>query len=145
MPTHKKTPIFLRIIATDKKVICINPSQLSSFEIAEGADIKVKSKDPAVTTPEIVKADTIRFYFPSGTALSYSVGLTITKEEFDYVCSTLLEYLYLNESEFAAKSEAIAKAKMDDWVKISKENEQKSELTPLTAIESTTGRNTIQR
>lgn len=125
MPSHKKNPIFLRIITNEKKVVCINPSQLSSFEIVEQAEIKIKSKDPAVTVPEIVKADTIRFYFPSGTALSYSVGYTISKEEYNYVCATLLEYLYLNENEFVAKTEAIAKAKMDDWNSISKDNEAK--------------------
>lgn len=126
MPTHKKTPIFLRVITNEKKVICINPAQLSSFEIVEQAEIKVKSKDPNAP-PEVVKADTVRFYFPSGTALTYSVGLTITKEEYNYVCNTLLEYLYLNEAEFVAKTESIKKAQMEDWNKISEENNTKHE------------------
>lgn len=127
MPHHLKNHIFIRVLSRDKKVVCVNPSQLSSFEILEQADIKVKSKDPN-GAPEIVKADTIRFYFPAGTTLSYSVGLTISQEEFNYICSTLIEFLYLNEAEFQAKSQAIDKAKMDDWNALSKQNEEK--LTP---------------
>ncbi len=128
MPQHKKTPIFLRIVTNEKKVICINPTKLSSFEIVQGAEIKIKSKDPNVTTPEIFKGDTIRFYFPDGQGLSYTVGLQINETEYNYICNTLLEFLYLNEEEFVAKSAMIEAAKMADWNKISDENSKKSEI-----------------
>jgi len=126
MPNHKKYPTFIRVRASDKSVVCINPTQLSSFTITEKAKIKTGTKEAPVYT----EADTIRFYFPAGTGLTYSVGVDITQEEFDYVCSTLLEYLYLNEGEFEARSKAIANQKMEDWQNLSKENEEK--LTPTT-------------
>jgi hypothetical protein len=115
MPTHKKYPTFLRVITTDKIVVCINPLQLSSFQIIEKAKIKVKGQD------EPVEADTIRFYFPSGTGLTYSVGLDITQEDFNYLCNALQEYLYLTEPEFRAKSAALEKARMEEWNKIAQE------------------------
>jgi hypothetical protein len=117
MPSHKKFPTFLRVISNNKVVVCINPLQLSSFQILEKAKIKVKE--------EVIETDTIRFYFPSGTGLSYSVGVDITQEEFNYICSALLEYLYLTETEFRAKSIALEKAKMDRWNEIAQE-----EVTP---------------
>jgi hypothetical protein len=128
MASHKKDPRFIRIISNDKQVVCINPSELQSFQIAASANIKVgtgtKDKDgkPEFKT---IEADTIRFYFPGGVGLSYSVGIDISKEEFSYICATLLEFLYLNEGEFKARSEAIAKEKMAEYMKISEENEAK--------------------
>lgn len=121
MPSHKKNPVFIRIISHDGVVECINPLQVSNFQIVEKAKIKIKSKD-AKEGVEIVEADTIRFYFPSGTGRSFSVGIDITQNEFDCICSTLLEYLYLNEQEFLAKTAAIEKSKMSEWNKISQEN-----------------------
>lgn len=129
MPSHKKTPAFIRVVTNEKKVVCINPLQLSSFEILEKAQIKVKNPDGG--EPVIKEADTIRFYFPAGTSLTYSVGMQISREEYNYICNTLLEFLYLNEQEFEAKSKAIATAKMSEWNQISEENSQKV-TTPTT-------------
>lgn len=129
MATHRKTPLFLRIVTHDKAVVCINPHQLSSFQILEKASIKVKSKVP-MGEDKVIEADTIRFYFPSGTGLSYSVGLDLTQEEFNYVCTTLLEFLYLNEAEFKARSQAIAEESMKEWETLSNDNEAK--LIPAT-------------
>lgn len=127
MATHKKTPVFIRIIATNKEVICINPLELSSFRIREKAKHKIKRPDGE----EVIEADSLHFYFPTGMGLTYVVGEDISQENFDYVCATLLEFLYLNEAEFKAKSEAIEKAKMYDWNKLSQQNEDKlKEATP---------------
>jgi len=123
MPSHKKTPIFLRIVTNKKQVVCINLALFSSFQIIEKAKILVKSKTGGDN--EQHEADTIKFFLPSGTGLSYSVGFDISQEEFNYVCSTLTEFLYMNEEEFKLKHEAIEKAKMDEWNALSKENESK--------------------
>lgn len=121
MATHKKTPIFIRVISNKTQVICINPTQLASFQVIEKANVKIKSK--TTNEPEIIVADTIKFFFTNGTGLSYSVGIDITQEEFNYVCGTLTEFLYKNEAEFKIINEANEKAKMDEWNAISKENE----------------------
>lgn len=125
MATHKKTPLFIRIIASNKEVVCFNPHQLSSFRIREKAKHKVKRPDGE----EVIEADTIHLYFPAGTGLTYVVGVDITQEQFDYVCSTLIEFLYLNEAEFKAKSEAIQTARMNEWNKISEENSIKIDIS----------------
>jgi hypothetical protein len=118
-----KHPIFLRIKTSDQAVICINPLQLSSFQILEKA--KIKDKDGNVQ-----ELDTVRFYFPQGTGLSYSVGIDLTQQEFNYICSTLLEFLYLNEFEYRAKTEAAEKKKVEEWNKImAAEAEEEKELT----------------
>ena len=114
MASHKKHPIFLRIISSNNTVVCLNPLQLSSFQIVEKAHIKVKATTPQ--EPSEVIADTIRFYFPNGTGLSYSVGVDISQEEFNYVCNTLREFLYLSEPEFRVRSaELAAAAHMAEW------------------------------
>lgn len=128
---HKKNPVFLRIITNEKAVVCINPLQLSTFQILEKAKLKVKTAAPG-GTDEFIFADTIKFYFPSGTGLSYSVGIDITQDEFNYICGTLLEFLYLNKTEFEAQSKAIEQARMDEWNKISEDNSTKN-----TAVETT--------
>lgn len=125
MALHKKTPIFIRIVTNDKQVVCINPLQLASFEIIDQARIKISGPKDSKEESDYTVTPTVRFYLPQGTAMSYSVGLQITQSEFDYICSTLLEFLYLNEIEFKAKSAAIAKAQMDEFVALSKENEEK--------------------
>ena len=108
MPSHKKHPVFLRIIAHKNSVVCINPLQLASFQIMEKA--KLTDKDGKVT-----EADTIRLFYPSGTGMSYSVGKDITQEEFAYICETLREYLYLNEQEFKAKTAALEAQRIAEW------------------------------
>lgn len=123
MPSHKKHPIFISVIANDEEVLCINPLELSSFQILEKAKIKVKPKSS--NDADVVVAPTIRFFFPSGTGLSYSVGIDITRQHFDYLCATLLEFRYLNQFEFEAKSKAISQEKMDEWNKISEDNSTK--------------------
>lgn len=127
MPSHKKHPIFLRIVANDQVVTCLNPLELSTFQILQKAQILVKKADPKdpASKNEYKEADTIRFYFPSGTGLSYSVGIDMTQQEFDYVCGTLLEFLYLNQSEFEARTKAIEQERMTEWNKISEENSEK--------------------
>lgn len=125
MAQHKKTPTFIRILSRNNIVICINPTHVASFQIQEKAKIKTGTKEK----PEVVEADTIRFYLHSGTGFNYSVGIDITQEDFNYICATLLEFLYLNESEFQARSEAIAKEKMADWKKLSQDNEDKVKTT----------------
>lgn len=125
MAQHRKTPAFLRIVASNQSVVCINPLQLSSFSILEKS--KVKTKDGSV-----IEGATIHFYFPAGTGLDYTVGYNITQEEFDYVCSTLLEFLYLNETEWKAKNAAIAAVQVEEWNKISAENEEKHETPKAT-------------
>lgn len=123
MATHKKTPVFLRVITSEKTVVCINPLQLSSFQILEKAKIKIKGKTPEEV--EVIEADQVKFYYPSGTGIVYTVGIDLTQEEFNYVCATLLEFLYLNEAEFKAKSIAIEKFRMEEWNALSKANESK--------------------
>lgn len=120
MAQHRKTPAFLRIVASNQMVMCINPLQLSSFSILEKSKITLKDKT-------VIEGATIHFYFPSGTGIDFTVGHNITQEEFDYVCSTLLEFLYLNEAEWKAKNAAIAATQVAEWNKISEENEQKHE------------------
>lgn len=127
MATHYKDHIFIRIIAHNNSVICINPHQLSSFKIDEKAIIKTKTPEGEKS----VECQTIRLYFPSGMGLAYSVGIDITQEEFNYICATLLEFLYLNEAEHKAKTEALNLAKMGEWNKLSAENEAKLS-TPAT-------------
>lgn len=129
MPSHHKTPMFIKIITNPKQVVCINPFELSSFQIIEKAKIK-KLKDDK----DFIEADTIRFFYPSGTGLSYSVDVDITRQQYDYICATLLEWTYLNEAEFVAKSKAIEQGRIDEWNRISQENEAKllTEGTPVT-------------
>lgn len=126
MATHKKSPIFIRVTATNQQVICINPLHVSSFHIKEKAKFKVRSNPADRNSPEEERVgDTIFIYFPQGTGLTYRVGIDITQEDFDYICATLIEFMYLNEGEFRSKSEAIEKAKIAEWNKLSRENEAK--------------------
>lgn len=111
MVNHKKHPVFIRIITNEHVVVCINPLQLSSFQIVEKA--KLVNKEG-----ETYEADTIRFFFPSGTGLSYSVGKDITAEDFLYICNTLREFVYLNEPEFKNRTAALDAQRMADWNKI---------------------------
>lgn len=131
MAAHKKTPIFIRIISNDERVVCINPLELSTFQVVSNARVQLKGDKRNPKEEDFGNADTIRFYFPSGTGLSYSVGVDITKDEFNYICATLLEFMYLNEQEFKAKSEAIVKERMTEWVKISKNNEDSLQEAPV--------------
>ena len=108
MANHKKHPVFIRIVSNNQSVVCINPLQLSSFQITEKA--KIKQKDGT-----IVEADTLRLFFPSGTGLSYTVGVDISPDEFLYVCNTLREFLYLNEYEFKARSAEMDAVKLAEW------------------------------
>ena len=123
MANHKKHPIFIRIKSRDNTVICIQPSLIASFEIKEKAKIKLKDGS-------IIEADTIRLYTAVGTTFSYSVGIDIDEQEFGYICATLIEFLYLNETEFRAKTEAIEKQKFFDWNKaMEDEAEEEKALT----------------
>lgn len=108
MANHKKHPVFIRIVSSNSSVTCVNPLQLSSFQIIEKA--KIKQKDGTT-----IEADTIRLFFPSGNGLSYSVGIDISTDEFLYVCNTLREFLYLNEYEFKAKTAEMEAAKVKEW------------------------------
>lgn len=111
MANHKKYPTFIRIKSRDNQVICIQPSLIASFQIQEKAQVKIKDG----TT---IEADTIRLYTAVGTTFSYSVGIDINEQEFGYICATLIEYLYLNETEFRAKSDAIEGRKLEEWNKV---------------------------
>jgi hypothetical protein len=123
MANHKKYPIFIRVKSRDNQVICIQPSLIASFQIEEKAKIKLKDGN-------VVEADTIRLYTAVGTTFSYSVGIEINEQEFGYVCATLIEFLYLNEQEFRAKSEALEKQKFFDWNKaMEDEAEEEKALT----------------
>ena len=123
MANHKKHPIFIRIKSRDNTVICIQPSLIASFETKEKAKIKLKDGS-------IIEADTIRLYTAVGTTFSYSVGIDIDEQEFGYICATLIEFLYLNETEFRAKTEAIEKQKFFDWNKaMEDEAEEEKALT----------------
>lgn len=115
MPAHKKTPMFLRVITNERIVVRVNPSHVASYQIIVNAKIKTKEGT--------LEADTIHIYFHSGTGLSYSVGVDISREEFAYICATLAEFDYLNEYEFKAKTEHLRQAQMEEWNKISQENE----------------------
>lgn len=110
--SHKKHPVFIRVISSNNTVVCINPLQLSSFQIIEKAKIKTKGADGQ---PADVVADTIRFYFPNGTGLSYSVGVDMSQDEFIYVCNTLREFLYLSEPEFRIRSAELEAARIKEW------------------------------
>lgn len=134
MPTHRKSPLFIRITTFKNKVVCVNPYELSSFQIIEKAKIRIKK--PAEGQPDFVVADTIHFYFPSGMGLTYIVGEDISQEEFNYVCATLAEFMYMNEQEFKARSEKIKADQMADWNALSEENSKKiSELeTPVPGV-----------
>jgi hypothetical protein len=116
---HKKHPVFIRVVTNNKHVVCINPLQLSSFQILEKAKVKVKADTAEGFT--YIEADTLRFYYPTGTGLTYSVGVDITQEEFNYICHTLQEFLYLNEVEFRAKGEASERKKLELWNQIAEE------------------------
>ena len=125
MASHKKSPIFIRVISNEHTVICINPLQLSSFQIIEKA--KIRQKDD-----HVIEADTIRFFYPTGNGLSYSVGIDITAEEFLYICNTLREYLYLNEAEFKARTAELDQAKLAEWnaIMTDAEAEEKAIIEP---------------
>lgn len=125
MPTHKKTPAFIRVVTTENAVVCINPLQLSSFQILDQARVQVRGDKRNPKEEDYDLLPMVRFYFPSGTGLSYAVGVDITQANFDYICATLLEFLYLNEAEFKARGEAIKKQQMDEWNSISQENSGK--------------------
>lgn len=120
MANHQKAHIFVKIISTDKSIVCINPHNLSSFAITPNKKISYKDGTS-------IQADSLDLYYPQGTGLSYSVGINITKENFDYVCGTLAEFVYLNEYELKLKVEAIEKTNMDEWTKLSEENSKKLE------------------
>lgn len=130
MPTHRKTPLFIRIITSKNKIICINPTNVFSFEIAEKATVRIKSKTP--NDPSEIVGDTIYLYSPSGMGVNYTVGKDLTQEDFNNLCSTLSEYMYLNEAEFNAKSAQVKQEQMELWQKDSKQNEEKLGLTPTT-------------
>lgn len=123
MASHKKYPTFIRITSSNNQVICINPLHIVSFQIKEKAQIKQKDGSTS-------ENDIIRLYTAFGTTFSYSVGIDITEQEFAYVCSTLIEFLYLNEAEFRAKSDAIEAKKLEEWNKVmADEAEEEKALT----------------
>lgn len=132
MPAHKKTPAFIRIITSEKEVVCINALELSTFQILEKHKIQTKGAKDSKDPTDFLFADTLKFYFPTGTGLSYSVGVNITQQDFNYICATLLEFVYLNETEFNTRHAALQESKMDEWNKLSQENEAKI-VTPPTA------------
>lgn len=109
MAVHKKQHIFLRIKTSQNEVICINPQHFASFRIVEKYSVLNKDKQ------EIGKGDTLFFYLPVGTVSRFTVGMEITQEEFNYVSSALVEFLYQTEPEFKARTEAIAAQKLQEW------------------------------
>ena len=121
MAQHKKSPLFLKVITTDKQIVCINPAQLSSFQIQKDASlVKLKAGvDKAKNEDDLVRytADVVRFYFPSGTGMTYEVGKEITEENFNYIVATLQEWVYMNKIEFDAVSELKAKEALEKWNK----------------------------
>lgn len=132
MPTHKKYPTFIRITTSKGQVLCLDPSKCSTFQIREKAKVKTKSKDPKdpTSTDEYIEADTVRFFYPVGTGLTYTVGVEITQNDFDYICTTLFEFMYLNQAEFDAKTAAMKKEQMEEWNRISQENSEKLDPKP---------------
>ena len=135
MAVHKKHPIFIRVRATEQDVVCINPRELSSFQIIEEARVRtnVTKENPE---GEVVEADTIRFYFPAGTHLSYSVGIDLTREEFDYVSYTLREFLYLNYIEFQQRGDDLAAAELAKWNKMATEGDEEAEAMVKPPVEA---------
>jgi len=127
MAQHKKSPLFLKVITTDKQIVCINPTQLSSFQIIKSAPL-YKPK-PGVTKPqseedvERYTADVVRFYFPSGTGMTYEVGKDITEADFEYILTTLQEWVYLSRPEFEAITTEKQKAELEAWNKAMEDEE----------------------
>jgi hypothetical protein len=124
MPSHKKHPVFIRIKTSDNEVICVQPTQLSSFRIKEKHEVKNRDGQALGT------GDTIWLYLPSGTYTRYTVGMEITQEEFNYTCNTLREFLYLSEPEFKAKTAELDLQRKADWDAImSDEDAEEAALT----------------
>ena len=89
-------PPFLRIITRDDQVVCINLSQISSFEIRSQEPFTPKDGEP-------FKADVIRFFYhTTDKVLTFIVGRQITAEEFNYTCAVLEELQYFTEAERTA-------------------------------------------
>lgn len=121
MPNHQKKPVFIRVIGTDKNVVGVNPLQISSFAITENVKVKIKPAKEGDPTEHV--GNQIEFFYPVGTVLKYIVGLTISEADFNYVCTTLLEFMYLNQPEFEARCKLHESQKMEGWLKQSAENE----------------------
>lgn len=117
---HRKAPLFVKVITTDKQIVCINPQQLSSFQILKDAQLQ-RPKPGIVGNPksaedlESYTADVIRFYFPSGTGISYEVGKDITNADFNYIVAALQEWVYLVADEFEAVNRAKEQAAIQEW------------------------------
>jgi hypothetical protein len=114
MATNK---LFIKILVKDDRIICINPSQLLSFDI--GKNIKLRTKKAGVVgTPkneddiEMHTADVIRLYSAQGTGMTYEVGKDISAQDFDYIVAALSEWIYLIRPEFKALEEQRAKEAM---------------------------------
>lgn len=130
--SHKKIPAFIKIITNEKQVVCINPLKLASFQLISAAPVRIDAATGARATAQTTKEnvtmcerDTLAFFYPDGKSIVYSVGFEISQQEFDYVCETLLEFLYLNRSEYDSKTLEIETKRMAEWNRISKENEAK--------------------
>lgn len=123
MPQHRTNPCFVRVKASENSVVLINLEQYSSIQIVENGKIKVKKGD----TVEEITTKVIRFFLPTGTGLTYAVGVDISSDEFDYLCSVIMEYMYLSQAEFIARQKAKAEQQMDEWKKLSEENQTRVE------------------
>lgn len=117
---HRKSPLFIKIITTDSQIVCVNPSQLSSFQVLREHQC-ARLKEGIVGKPkgpedlDHYTADVLRFYYPQGTQLSYEVGKDITKDDLNYILAALNEWVYLTSFEFQAMQEARAKDALEAW------------------------------
>jgi hypothetical protein len=68
-------------------------------------------------------ADVVRFYFPSGTGMTYEVGKDITEADFEYILTTLQEWVYLSRPEFEAITTEKQKAELEAWNKAMEDEE----------------------
>lgn len=103
---------FIRIVAREDSVICINAHQLVSFHIQSQATCREVPND---LNSKTYKADVLRLYFNGGTALRYEVGKDITHEEFVFTCSLLHEWLHRSVAEIEALEKQKAQRDLELW------------------------------
>lgn len=120
MVNYKKSPTFIKIIANEKQVLAINPNQLASFHIQKDT-IRIRAKAGLGRKPVNeddyvrVQTDVIKLYYPSGTVLTYYVGEQITQEEFNYITTALIEWLFLLRPELDMQRKEEQDRKVKEW------------------------------
>ena len=122
MAQHKRRPQFIKIITTDKNIVCLNPEQVSNFQIQK--DAQLWRPKPGITRPkdesevEHYTGSAVKFYFPSGQGLEYVVGRDITEQDFDYIVGILNEWVYLSQPEFESMQAAKQAAELEKWQQV---------------------------